>query len=70
MNHYFSAMNFSILLFKFILKTKGGQMVNRNSKAYRLCRVIGRIILIAAGYLVGKRGGVDVRSINFHQKNN
>lgn len=32
-------------------------MVNRNSKAYRLGRAVGRIILIAAGYLAGKRWG-------------
>ena len=36
---------------------KGGQMVNRNSKAYRLGRAVGRIILIAVGYVAGKRWG-------------
>lgn len=32
-------------------------MVDHNSKAYRLGRTVGRIILIAAGYLAGKRWG-------------
>jgi len=32
-------------------------MVNRNSKAYRTGRLIGRLGLIVLGYLLGKRWG-------------
>ena len=30
-------------------------MVNRNSKAYRIERFVGKLILIGVGYIAGKR---------------
>ena len=32
-------------------------MINRNSKAYRFGKFVGRIALIGVGYLLGKRWG-------------
>ena len=32
-------------------------MINRNSKAYRFGKMVGRLALISLGYLIGKRWG-------------